>query len=226
LEKFCDAVEEIVFLGDYFDPYPDEGISEDDAVENWRLLCRFLSGHGLLERTAMLIGNHDAHYMSRVFCDSAMGTRRSKERAADIAALLSRGPLLRVAHEGFAGTKRILFTHAGVSGDWYSRHQSLVGPLSAGNLNRLTLTDEGWKALAEIGLSRLGFALTGSPLWADLNDHVIFRWPAGDQGGFDFQVFGHTRQDKPLVTKRFAMLDCRQCFAIDADCRLYAIEGL
>lgn len=61
MEKFCDKVKHIIFLGDYFDPYPCKNISESDAIDNWHEIMNFITAHKFWGRTTMLIGNHDAH---------------------------------------------------------------------------------------------------------------------------------------------------------------------
>ena len=119
---------------------------------------------------------------------------------------------------------KILFSHAGVNDDWYSRHKELIGPLGADNLNRLTETAKGWRTLAEVGRSRKGMSRTGSPLWSDVGEHVRFPWPTASQGGYDFQVFGHTKSDHPLQTVNFAMLDCQRCFVMTEEAKLSDTE--
>ena len=100
----------------------------------------------------------------------------------------------------------------------------LIGPLGADNLNRLTETAKGWRTLAEVGRSRKGMSRTGSPLWSDVGEHVRFPWPTASQGGYDFQVFGHTKSDHPLQTVNFAMLDCQRCFVMTEEAKLSDTE--
>lgn len=226
LKKFCDKVDHIIFLGDYFDPYPSEGISESDAIDNWHEITDFIATKELCSNTTMLIGNHDAHYMNSIFAQYGGSSRKSRQYEKEISALLNDCDLLKIAFETEAGGKRILFTHAGVTEDWYSKHKDLIGILSSDNLNKLTKTDEGWKALAEIGLSRMGPNMTGSPLWSDVGEHVIFTWTTESQDGYDFQVFGHTKFQHPVIEKPFAMLDSQRCFVMMDDGRLLAIKNL
>ena len=75
LEKFSGKVEHIIFIGDYFDPYPIEGISEKDSINNWHELVECIKP--LQDRTTMLIGNHDAHYMNQLYDSLARSTRKS-----------------------------------------------------------------------------------------------------------------------------------------------------
>ena len=79
MEKFYDKVEHIIFLGDYFDPYPSEKITESDAIDNWHNIMSFIADNELWGRTTMLIGNHDAHYVSSIFAKFGGSSRKSKE---------------------------------------------------------------------------------------------------------------------------------------------------
>lgn len=220
MERYCDQVAHIVFLGDYFDPHVNEGLSVSAALDNWHEMMTFIADLGLWDRTTLLIGNHYAHYMSPVFARYGSSSRRSLEYAAAIRSLLTACPVLQVAFEGRVGDKKILFTHAGVNEDWYSRHKERIGALGADRLNRLTETAEDWRTLAEVGQSRKGMSRTGSPLWSDVGEHLRFPWHTASQGGYDFQVFGHTKSDRPLLTETFAMLDCQRCFVMTDEAKL------
>ncbi|MBU0288948.1 metallophosphoesterase [Hallella faecis] len=56
----------LIFLGDYFDPYPSDGIAPNDAIRNWWELQLTLRQHPNKE-VVFLMGNHDAHYVSATF---------------------------------------------------------------------------------------------------------------------------------------------------------------
>lgn len=55
-------VDQVVFLGDYLDPYPVEGISPKKAIEELKKIIDFKKE--FLEKVILLIGNHDYHYMN------------------------------------------------------------------------------------------------------------------------------------------------------------------
>lgn len=160
LEALAERVESIIFLGDYFDPYPSEGIGEDDAIENWKEMTIFIDDNGLSERTTMLIGNHDAHYLNNIFGIYGGSTRKSMEHKTEIASLLRERNLV-LAFDGKTEGKKVLFTHAGVNHNWFLRHEKQIGSLTADNINTLTDNDEGWVALSEVGSIRGGFHPTG-----------------------------------------------------------------
>lgn len=224
LEALAERVESIIFLGDYFDPYPSEGIGEDDAIENWKEMTIFIDDNGLSERTTMLIGNHDVYYLNNIFGIYGGSTRKSMEHKTEIASLLRERNLV-LAFDGKTEGKKVLFTHAGVNHNWFLRHEKQIGSLTADNINTLTDNDEGWVALSEVGSIRGGFHPTGSPLWLDVREQYNTPWPDGSCP-YDFQVFGHTKGREPVIENDFAMLDCQQCFVMAHDGTLSAVSDI
>lgn len=55
----------IVFLGDYLDPYPLEGISPDEAFTNFQEILSFKKANP--DRVTLLLGNHDLQYFSKAY---------------------------------------------------------------------------------------------------------------------------------------------------------------
>ena len=52
---------DFIFLGDYIDPYPDEGISEEESFMGFKDIIRLKEEHP--DRVTLLWGNHDLHYL-------------------------------------------------------------------------------------------------------------------------------------------------------------------
>ena len=72
-----DAVEHeqfatIIFLGDYLDPYPSEGINDEQALANFMEIIDYGMSH---DNVVLLLGNHDMHYYSHLFAKNAMSSR-------------------------------------------------------------------------------------------------------------------------------------------------------
>lgn len=65
----------VVFLGDYTDPYPHEGIDRDTSMKIFCEIADFAEMHK--DKVTLLLGNHDMHYVSGVFDDQARGSRYS-----------------------------------------------------------------------------------------------------------------------------------------------------
>ena len=70
VERFHEDIEkgaiDVVFLGDYVDPYYFERISEEDAIRNFKEICRFAKGKSNVH---LLLGNHDMPYYDESYCD-------------------------------------------------------------------------------------------------------------------------------------------------------------
>lgn len=217
-----------IFLGDFFDPYKFEHISVPDAIENFKEL---LEAIGKLRKqgkeVVVLMGNHDAHYVNWIFDKHVGGVRKSRYYAEQIRTLLTSIPNIihSIAYEMVVVNKRVLFTHAGVTLDWYNEHKNLIGDLTADNLNKLTYSDGGWLSLCDVSWERGGYDNTGSCIYADLHDHYTKDGDILPIPNYDYQVFGHTQQEKyPVINDRFAMLDCRHPFALTADLKFHQID--
>lgn len=209
----------IVCLGDYFDPYPSEGISQEDALENFRQLMAALKDVPT-ERKTLLTGNHDAHYVNDTFNELARGSRKSRAYEGRIRALLDAYIGTQIAWQCETGGKKFLFTHAGVGGKWYAKHRDLLPELDAGHLNQLATTDEGWKALSEVGNIRGGYEEEGGPLWCDVSE---LEWDEeeGCFEGWPYQIVGHSQQyDDPVIGHHFACIDTRRCFLLTEEGQL------
>ena len=199
----------IVFLGDYVDPYPNEHISPSDALANFREIIDYKIQHD--DTTTLLIGNHDMHYISELFADMAMSSRYNDAYAHLYAYMFHHhAQLFQLAYEAHYDGVDCLFTHAGVSTTWLKEYTHLSEHITASELNALTHSIEGIKALARICDLRGGWDLAGSILWADINemyyDEPLTGW---------YQIFGHTQQfDGPIITPHFACLDCRMAFSL------------
>lgn len=217
-----------IFLGDFFDPYPREKISVPDAIRNFMQIqgaVKKLKDNG--KTVVMLMGNHDAHYVNWLFDQRVGGVRKNRQYAERIRELLTENENFKhsIAYEMTVGGKKILFTHAGVTSVWYNEHKQLIGDLTADNLNRLTYTNGGWLSLCDVSWERGGYDLSGSCIYADLNDHYNEDGKIQPIPNYDYQVFGHTQQmEKPVINDHFAMLDCRRAFAMITGLHFYQID--
>lgn len=212
----------VVFLGDYFDPYPIEDIDDCQAIMNWEHLYDTLFSGYLTCDLVFLIGNHDAHYISKVFAGKAGGSRKSEDHLHTIEGIFQdRHRMFQVAYEETVGGKKVLFTHAGINRGWAERHKDLIGSVSADSLNDLVKSDEGWLALSDVGQERGGWAETGGPMWADVSEHYDADGKPYAIDGYDYEIFGHTRKDEPVINDDFAMLDARRPFILADDCTIH-----
>lgn len=56
-EEVINEMDKVVFLGDYLDPYPEENITPDDALNEFYKILEFKDKYP--EKVVLLIGNHE-----------------------------------------------------------------------------------------------------------------------------------------------------------------------
>ena len=202
--------EKVVFLGDYTDPYEWENITEDNALDNFLSIIEYKELNP--DKVVLLLGNHDMHYYSEYYHELTGGCRYNPLAAMYLQRLFQENEeLFQLAYDMDWGGRHYLFSHAGVTQSWLKRNLDLIRKPDAQHLNRLTDTDEGLQALAQVGAARWGDYPTGSMVWADSEEMVV-----SDPLPDTYQIVGHTQQfDGPIITDKFACLDCRAAFSLD-----------
>ena len=190
---------QIIFLGDYIDPYSFEWPDElPNSVNSLLEILDFKDCNQ--ERVTLLLGNHDFHYLFKGYNGSRLD-------------LINWDALHQIYNEDkefFQIAKQIddtLFTHAGVSKDWLKRHDLKLPETDAD-----VYLNEIYKASPEIfwemSWERGGIDKTGSPIWHDVREF--------DVDETHFQVFGHTQlKDNPIKMDNWACVDVRRPFIID-----------
>lgn len=206
----------IVFLGDYLDPYRDEGIDGEEAYEQLDEIIDFKKKYP--ESITLLLGNHDLHYLSDGFGGCRFDWRHAYENKA---LLWSNLDFFDVAYSIEDGHRQYLFTHAGVLREWYDDHFGITGKETAkeiaSRLNKQFHNDASrtrfMSALSEMTPLRGGTCLYGSPVWADVTEQN------SQEAEFEgiYQIFGHTLMFNEIITPHWACLDCREAFVLDFD---------
>ena len=108
------------------------------------------------------------------------------------------------------------------------RNKRIIGEPTIDSLNHLLEMPEGIKTLTDVSSYRSWFGDdSGSIVWSDvrekidLDDSLEYNIiPNADSivEGYDYQIFGHTQQNKdPMITDKWACLDCRKAFILDED---------
>ena len=223
----------IVFLGDYVDPYDFENISREDAIVNFEEILDVAKTD---DRIHLLIGNHDMHY----FYDAPYKSRVDHMHYNEINEMFVQNMnMFNVAYEEFINDQKYLYTHAGVLSFWIE-HMKLMGKfgLTSGNLrgkqiefckmlvdmtpeadklNKLLGNFQGEANLWMPSWYRGGDYDFGSCIWADFREWV---YTNSNIDGI-FQIFGHTLIgggdiDKAVIDydRKIAMLDSRKAWAL------------
>ena len=207
-DEYKDLV--IVFLGDYLDPYEFEGVTKQNAIDNFKEILDIAKSD---ERIHLLFGNHDMHY----WYDAPYKCRVDSKNYKKIQDMfLKNFTMFNVAYEETINNEKYLYTHAGVSKPWLD-HLRFIGDLSlkthigkleesqipfcemlkemtpdAEKLNKLKLNFQGQANLWMCSYIRGGDSNCGSCIWEDLSEWAY--------GGMEiegiWQIFGHSRWSK------------------------------
>ena len=201
--------DEYVFLGDYLDPYPDEGISQEEAFNGLIDITDFKQRNP--DRVTLLWGNHDLHYLYPEMMGSRYDIRNARR---NVQYFWDHQSLFKMAYETKVGEKRYLFSHAGVGRGWLE--QSFTGTenvdITAELFNTLIGYPPFMDTLGDMSALRGGRKAYGSMIWADVEEHLMEQ----NQYPDIVQVFGHSMVGKPLnIEDRVYCLDCSKAFILD-----------
>lgn len=233
VEKYPDA--DTIFLGDYLDPYNGEGISHRDARQNFTEVLDYARSH---TNVTLLFGNHDLVY----WFPYNWGRKDTGWEEELLQQLRENIDLFRMFAVREVNGRRWLFSHAPLFEEWitytemphdlremedriwkmldaYNRFEENDGSKDFWD-RRHDAHDAVWKTLGRASKLRGGIDRCGAPVWADVREIAdgceLYR-------DADYYVFGHTQQNRPIITDRFACLDTHQAYRITPEGKIEAI---
>lgn len=167
----------IIFMGDYLDPY-DRDYDPEAVLKNFSEIIDFRNENP--DRVVLLLGNHDLHYYSHI---AKRCSRYNAKIAPRANALFT---MNRNAFQNAYQTCNIIFTHAGISQQWFM--DDFKGNINGNIADQLNNPSaDQIDALLRAGAARGGQEGTvGGPFWAD---HSELKDPLH---GYT-QVAGHNR---------------------------------
>ena len=196
----------VVFLGDYVDPYKDEGITNEDALTNFKEIIAYAKEYN---NVTLLLGNHDIHYL----LPGIEFSRYSRQFCREIHQLIENNmKIFSLAHYTRSNNTDILISHAGILPSWLEREGLLTqGAKEICNHLNAHLKDEGYlyNLADDVSAYRGGWSNSPSPIWADVRDHLDEQSPSEF-----FQIFAHTQLTEHIVTEHWACIDCREAFKL------------
>jgi hypothetical protein len=209
-EPALDYRGEVIFLGDYVDPYACEGFVEEDAYQGLLKIIDFKKQNS--DRVTLLVGNHELHYYDGDFRASRFSAKYYARYHALLTGETTSG-LFQVCRQ----IDNYLFIHAGITKLWYDAHQDELKKFDGSleqQINNLFVINK--EAFFEISSFRGGYHDAGSPLWADIHEHF------SEKEHFDdniIQIIGHTQLlcDEPQVKGKIRLLDNRQLYILKDD---------
>ena len=200
--------DKIIFLGDYHDPYGECVVGEPDKAEsltNLKELAAFVENRRKISDVICLLGNHDLAYFNGVGKCRFDSYKRSEIRF--LISILN--PQLYYIYEDLTTEvpNKYLFSHAGITKNWLDCNN-----LELKDLDNIDITN--LSPLDQIPYSRGGNNIYGSCVWNSLEDFQI-QTPYKDY----YQIFGHTwgGRTEPLITDKYAMLDCCKPFVLNTE---------
>lgn len=191
-EKIND-VDKVIFLGDYLDPYPDEHITPEEAIIQFKEIIQFKKDN--FDKVILLLGNHDCAYCYNF----GSATRYDRINEKEIKQLFKENiELFKLWH---LENNNCLFSHAGVTNYWLR--------ISLGCRNIEEFISKSDKELIphlwDISPYRGGYKDKGSIIWSDVREF--------DKEETFYQIFGHTQlRSDPFSADNFICLDVRRCF--------------
>ena len=227
--------EKIIFLGDYLDPYKDEGIDVLTAIENFKWIINHKKT--LKDKVVLLLGNHDLPYYSQKYYDDCKPwcgfSRYSYDYAKEIKEIFAENKdLFTLVHI----QDDIIFSHAGFRQWWVDFVNSYSGEtniyIDTDDINNFLETNKlltsdriGLLSICSYERGGLYRHKNGSCVWADAHEYLY-----DDPLDKYKQIFGHTLQyyiqehngqieylfDNPIVEKHYMCLDNGHAHIVDA----------
>ena len=213
-----DTSANIVFLGDYTDPYSSEWDPNFDylqhTIDNLKEIIELKRQNP--ERITLLLGNHDCGY---AIGDIISSSRMDRIHQSELEKLFKENrELFQIAEERDIAGRHFVFSHAGILKGWvrlvWWEEADSPNFKVVDRLNNAWLTNEmniffclgyydnyrGWAGLQY-----------GSPIWSDIRS-----WnKVTSEETYGFNIVGHTQLKRQLVLDQIADLDCRKAFYID-----------
>lgn len=215
--------QDIIFLGDYLDPYSYEGITPDDAFHNFQQILHFKHTHP--DNVTLLLGNHDLGY----YCTDINMCRHDFVRHDQIRALFLAEPTcFQLCTSRQVAGQTYLLSHSFVNRYWLETCQrelqfTVSHPSQIADILNAKFHDQQpqmFQLLAMASHYRGGDQAFGSMVWSDVLE-------VKDDGVFVdgiVNVFGHTQIRKPFIRQQFACLDVKRAFELKDDGNFYIIE--
>lgn len=200
-EELIDEVDKVIFLGDYLDPYRHEGITFDTALEEFNKILEFADKYS--DKVVLLIGNHDAHYISTSFMDCSRLNYLQRQDVHEL--YMQHIDKFNLVWE----YDKWLFSHAGVYADWMDLCQFKLDDLKDFD----TFRKNNFPSLACLSFYRGGYQKVGSCIWADIRESINHKLLEGYH-----HIIGHTQlESKPYKADTITCVDVRRCFILDTE---------
>lgn len=200
-EELISEVDQVVFLGDYLDPYSYEGITFEDAITEFKEILDFKEKYS--DKVILLIGNHDCHYLITSFMNCSRLHYMFRQEMHDL--FMNNIDKFQLIYE----FENYLFSHAGIYKEWMDKYVLTLDDLK----DYRNFLKNRWKTLEDCSYYRGGWNNVGSCVWADL-----YELSKNELYTDKRQIVGHSQlKENPYITDTISYLDVRQCFILDIE---------
>lgn len=191
--------DKVIFLGDYLDPYSYEGVTNEQAVGEFRKIIEFKRDYP--DKVELLIGNHCCPY---IWDMPGYHCRHDYKRHDTIHELYMRHyKLFKMA----CLIDKYLFSHAGVYKEWLELINIKLEDFCDKDIS---FWNGKFQFLEYVSANRGGRDVVSSCVWADIYD-IYDNTLLKDY----YQIFGHTQLNAPIIKESFACLDVRKTFSLN-----------
>lgn len=208
--------EEIIFLGDYTDPYSYEGVTYEQTLKNFKEILKFKKEHN--DNVTLLLGNHDLCYISNDMPRCRFDYNNHDELSKLFRENIS---LFKLMHHKIINGRFVTFSHSYIGKHWlnkvYDFYEKDIIEIEKVINDHLHALDNSFitRSMRIAGHARGGEYIVGSLVWSDISEIL-------EEGNkifdIDFQIFGHTQlQSQPIITNDIACLDVREGFELTDD---------
>jgi len=216
-----------IFMGDYLDPYPHEGVTKAEAIEGFEEILSYKDYNNV----AFLLGNHDCGYRYDFEICNCRTDRRNVRKIQQL--FWDNATLFKLC--SLVGENCIV-SHAGIHKGWYGHikgsEENDTPQEIVENVNKL-LVDYPYRDMIDllswVSRQRGGYCPVGSVVWADIRE-----WNEYTPPFIPRQIVGHTMQIEarrnekgewlyrptaPLhnVLRNITCIDCQHCFYLDKE---------
>ena len=212
----CDC--DVVFLGDYLDPYPFEGITPESVIDNFKEIIDFAKSRN---NVYLLYGNHDCEYfIGQDVCDCRCDYDNF-DMIRDM--FKANESLFKFVHTAEVNGKKFVFSHAGFHPLWVEKHRDIE--LDPYIVNTFKDNEDTWDkfhcALCDVSYLRGGWGKAGSMVWSDIREYVGTLLPNDYM-----QIIGHTYlMDKAIGNDNIICLDLQRPFIINDEGEVREFNG-
>lgn len=202
--NIIDKYDKVIFLGDYLDPYPSDGISPPKAFEEFLSILDLKNKYP--DKVTLLLGNHDLHYINRNFVRS---TRYNTVDANLYYEVFNENKdLFKIFDVVESDERTNIFCHAGITLEWLRYKKMLLAELLEKSLDELLES----RVLEDVSWFRGGYNEYGSPVWADARELAECSTVLGEDTE---QFVGHTMIDMVYRIDGISFTDCQKLSELD-----------